>query len=186
MRKPRSDSKLLSQLTEEQQAQLSDWLLSGMPYHAVIPMVKEKFAVDTSLGALSSFWDSYCSVALIARRRRAVTTADEVAEEAQSRPGQWDKATIDALKQQAFELSISPGANPGDVKKLFSLVLKARDQDLSEERIKLEREKFEYDAAKAALKHVKEIRDIAMNRSFNAAEQVQAVRRRMFGKAVVG
>jgi hypothetical protein len=134
MNKPRSDAKLLN-LPEEQHAQLVEWLLSGLPYHQVKLLVKKQFEIDTSLGALSAFYQDCCSAVLLARRQQAVSTADEIAAAASAMPGQFDQATIDALKQKAFELSIQPFANPKDVKAIFSLVLKARDQDLEARRI---------------------------------------------------
>jgi hypothetical protein len=136
MRKTRSDSKLLN-LPEEQQAQLAEWLLDGMPYHTAKETVAKEFGVSVSLPCFSSFWEEVCAPALITRRRRAVSTAEEIAIEASATPGRFDQATIDALKQQAFELSIKPNADPKQVKALFSLVLKARDQDLEERRVKL-------------------------------------------------
>ena len=142
MRKPRPDSKLLN-LPEEQQARLAEWLMSGIPYHQVKDMVQKEFSVSTSLSALSLFYQEFVAVELVARRRRAVSTADEVAAEAEKTPGRFDAATIDALKQKAFELSISPGARPGDVKQLFSLVLKARDQQLAERDIGIKLRRLE-------------------------------------------
>ena len=141
MRKPRSDSKL-DRLPEEQKAQLADWLLSGMPYHLVKDLVKKTFGVSTSIRALAVFYQDYCAAELLARRKRAVSTADEIAEEASRQPGRFDAATIDALKQKAFELAIAPGADPRAVKAVFSLVLKARDQDLEAQQIELDYEKF--------------------------------------------
>lgn len=135
-------------LPEEQISQLSDWLLSGMPYHQVKKMLKDQFEVSTSLASLSNFYQSVCAQELIARRQRAVSTADGIAAEAQTKPGQFDAATIDALKQKAFELAINPGANPGDVKSLFMLVLKAKDQEIDEKGLNLAREKFEEQKAK--------------------------------------
>ena len=143
MRKPRSDSKLLN-LPEEQQAQLADWLLSGVPYYRVRELVKKEFAVTTSLAALSGFYDAYCKAELISRRRRAVSTADEVAAEAERQPGRFDQATIEELKRQAFELAISPGADPKAVKAVFTLVLKARDQEIEERQLELDAEKFKH------------------------------------------
>lgn len=142
----------MSQLSEVAQAQLSEWMLSGLPYHTILPMVQKEFGITTSLAALSGFYSSYCSAALIARRQRAVSTADAVAEEAAASPGRWDAATIDALKQQAFELAIQPGVNPREVKSLFSLVLKAKDQDLAERQ--LEQRIREYEEKAAAAKAV--------------------------------
>lgn len=134
MKKPRSDAVLLN-LPEEQKAQLCDWMLSGLPYHKVKALLKEQFQVTTTLSSLSSFYQDFCSAALLAQRSRAVGVADEIAEEASKTPGRFDTATIDALKQKAFELAIQPMADPRDVKAIFSLVLKARDQDLEARRI---------------------------------------------------
>ena len=181
MSKPRSDAKLLN-LPEEEQSALCDWLLSGVPYHKVKSMLKDQFKVSTSLGALSNFYDSVCSAELIARRRRAVSTADEIAKEAEAKPGRFDTATIDALKQKAFELSVSPGADPRDVKSLFMLVLKARDQDLGERNIELARDKFEFDAAKAAMAVLPELRRIANDKSMTEDDKLHQARLKLFGE----
>jgi hypothetical protein len=133
--KPKST--LETKLDEAQQAQLADWLLSGVPYHQAAAMVEKEFGLKVSISAFSRFYQSNCSAALLSRRMRAVKLADEVAIEARSHPGQFTAATIDQLSQKAFELASSPGANPQDVKALFSLVLKSRDQDLVERRVKL-------------------------------------------------
>lgn len=168
MRKTRSDSKLLN-LPEEQQAQLADWLLGGMPYHQARQVVAQPppdgFGLTVSLNAFSGFWQSVCAPLLIARRHRAVTTAESVAEEASKTPGRFDAATIDALKQRAFELSIQPACDPRDVKSLFSLVLKARDQDLVERRIViLEKKATQADQAEEVVRNVTLSPDERMSR----------------------
>ena len=178
-RKPRSDAKLLN-LPEEQQSQLADWMLSGIPYHTVLKMVDKEFEVKTSMGALSSFWEHICSAELIRRRSQAVNLAEEVAIEAELNPGRFDKATIDALQQKAFELAVSPGADPKDVKSLFMLVLKARDQEMDEKQLQFQIDKFQFDAAKAALQHVATLKSIASDKGMNQTEKVDAVRRQLF------
>ncbi len=182
MKKPRSDSKLLN-LPEEQQAQLAEWLLSGMPYHRARECVEKEFHVSTSLASLSAFWDEVCTSALITRRQQAVTTADEIAAEVIKKPGQFDSATIDAIKQKAFELSISPHAAPGDVKDIFMLLLKARDQNIKADQLRLNREKFEFDAARSALEKLPDLRAIAGDRSLDDNAKLNAVRQRLFGTA---
>ena len=181
MSKPRSDSKLLN-LPEEKIAQISDWLLSGMPYHQVKKMIAEQYQLSISLAALSNFYQSVCAQELIARRQRAVSTADEIAAAAQTKPGNFDSATIDALKQKAFELSINPGADPRDVKSLFMLVLKARDQQISEKQLALDREKFEFDAAKAALAKLPDLKLIASDKSLSDDDKLTAIREKLFGE----
>lgn len=140
-------------LPEQQQAQLADWLLGGMPYYAAQKQVQDQFGVEVkSLKSFSRFWQEVRAPALASRRRLARETADSLADEARARPGQFDAATIDALKQKAFELSISPQAHPRDVKALFMLVLKARDQDLTERKVAiLERRAAQADQAAQAV-----------------------------------
>jgi hypothetical protein len=135
LRKPRSDSKLAA-LPEDQRQALVNWLLACNPYRVVKQRLAAEYGVTTSDAALSAFWEENCSAAMITRRERAVSLADDMADEAAKRPGQFDAATIDALKQKAFELAVNPQADPRDVKSLFMLVLKAADQDM-------ERRKFE-------------------------------------------
>lgn len=128
---------LETQLTEEQQAELTEWLLSGMPYHKAREMVAEQFGVRVSLGAFSGYWERNCSAALIARRRRAVSAADTIRQEAEARPGAFDVATLQAIQTKALELSINPSCDPAELATLFKLILKARDQDLEERRVQL-------------------------------------------------
>lgn len=182
MRKPRSDSKLLNQdiLPEERQAQLAEWLLSGMPYHRAQELVEKEWGVHASMSAFSHFWEQVCAPLLIARRRKAVRVADEVATEAQREPGQFDQATIDALKQRAFELAISPQADPRDVKSLFMLVQKSMTHELDRQKLELEREKFaalERRAAQAA-----EVEGTVKDKSLTPEEQAERIRQ-IFGIA---
>lgn len=180
MSKPRSDSKLLS-LPEEQQAKLAEWLLSGMPYHAAQELVEKEFGVRAGLTAFSGFWSAVCSSALIARRARAVNLSTEVAQEARKHPGQFDQATVDALQQKAFELAVSPQADPRDVKSLFMLVLKSKDQQLDQEQLKLDRDKFQFDAAEAALKNAAELKVIAADSGLSESEKIDKARQQLFG-----
>ena len=177
MTKPRSDSKLLN-LPEEQQAQLAEWLLSGLPYHRVRPLVKKEFKISTSSAALYQFYQTVCSAELIARRKRAVSTADEIADQAVKMPGRFDSATIDALKQKAFELSINPGADPRDVKALFMLVLKARDQEIDRAQLALDRDRFEVLLCEKFLAWFKDgkAREIAESQASNG-EKIKALRK---------
>lgn len=126
-------------LPEEQQAALAEWLLGGMPYHRARECVAKEFGVITSLAALSHFYGEVCVPALVTRRAQAVSTADEVAKAAEAEPGRFDAATVDAIKQKAFELAISPLSAPKDVKALFMLLQKARDQEFAARKLEIER-----------------------------------------------
>lgn len=145
MKKPRSDA-LLFNLPEEQQAQLAEWMLDGIPFHKCKELVQAEFGVTVkSLNPFSGFWSAVVSPALIARRARAVNSSNERAEEARKHPGQFDAATIDALKEKAYNLAIAPGVNPKDVKALFGLVLQHNQWEKSMKALALEVQKFQHE-----------------------------------------
>lgn len=181
MRKRRSDSKL-AQLSEGQEAQLAEWLLDGMPYHKAQELLEREFSLKVGHTALSQFWQDVCVPLLLARRSRAVQTAREIGDDARSRPGEFDKATVDLLEQKALELAIAPNADPRNVKALYMLVLKARDQGLEERRITLDREKFEFDAAKACLRKLPTLKVIAADKGLGETEKLEAIRKHLFGE----
>lgn len=119
-------------------------------------MLADQFGVKVSTGALHDFYHSFCAPELLRRRSEAVKLAEEVSTVAQSSPGKWDEAAREALKQRVFELMLKPGADSKAIKDLFSLVLKSKDQELDERRVKLLEEKAaKADNAKAALEERK-------------------------------
>lgn len=180
MKKPKN---ILLKMPEEQQSQLAEWLLDGMQYHQARELlIKEPFNLRfSSLSVFKPFWNEVCVPALLARRARAVQTAEEVAAAAAAQPGKIDQATIAALKQKAFELAISPGQDPEAVKAVFSLVLKARDQDLDAQKLKLDWEKFSFDAAKRAMEEAAKIKTIAADSKLDSDGKIAAVRQLLFG-----
>lgn len=170
MKKTRSDAKLMN-LPEEQQAQIVEWLLGGIPYRQARELIEKEFSIKTSFAALSSFWDNVCTPALLARRQRAVTTADEMASAAQKMPGKFDAATLDAIRQAAFNLAIQPQSSPGDVKKLFTLLLKARDQELKNKDIEIKLRRLEL-----VEKQVNNARSALNDAALNPAQREQRIK----------
>jgi hypothetical protein len=156
MRKPRSDSKL-DALDVDQQRQLCEWLLTpGLNYERVKELVFEKFNTSTTGSSLSRFYRDYVGAYVLERRRQAVGLATEIGEELKRAPGEFSAQTIDALEQKAFELAQNPMVDPKEVKAIFSLVLKARDQSLDERRLVLhEKKAAAFDRAQAALTEAK-------------------------------
>jgi len=130
-------------MDEARQAQLADWMLDGMPYHIAQPQVEKEFGVKAGKDSFGTFWQEVCVPLLLVRRRQSAETADAVATEASKQPGRFDQATIDALKQKAFDLSIAPHADPKDVKSLMMLVLKSRDQDIRQSDVALKLRRLE-------------------------------------------
>jgi hypothetical protein len=181
MSKRRSDSILLH-LPEEQQAQLCEWMMSGVPAWKCKELLEKEFGVSfRSLSVFKPFWEEVVEPAIKGKWARAAGTANRFAQEIAAHPTKFDEATIAALKQKAFELAISPGQDPEAVKAVFSLVLKARDQDLDAENLKLQRDRFEFDAARRAMEEAAKIKTIAADGALNSDQKIAAVRKVLFG-----
>lgn len=134
-RKPRTDAVLLH-LPMEQQKQLCEWLLDGgLSYRAAAAAMDKEYQVKTSATAVFDFYHTVCAPELLRRRSVAVSTAEDIATEAEATPGRWDVAAIDRLKQFVFELMLNPNADPKEVKAVYGLVLKARDQDIAKAKL---------------------------------------------------
>lgn len=170
MRKPRSDAVLLN-LPEEQQCKLADWLLSGVPYHEAKILAEKEFGVSLkSLSPFKEFWAQVCEPLLLLRRSRTGGAANQRAAEAERNPMQFDRATMDALGQKAFEVISNPSAKANEIRALLGLFLKARDQDMEDRRIKL----LEADAAKAQAAE-------KVTKSEMTPEEKAAAMKRIFG-----
>ena len=55
----------------------------------------------------------------------------------------FEEATVDQLKQRAFEMMLKPQTDSKEVKALLALTLKVRDQDLDKGRLALDQQKFD-------------------------------------------
>lgn len=148
MRKPRSDSKLLN-LPEEKKQQILDWMVAGQSMAAVRELVNGEFGFTVSVSSLSGFWQIEAPKHFIRQRLKSHSVASELAAEARKAPTMFDAAMVDRISQFAFELSITPGADPETVKAFVMMVLKAREQDLAARRVALLEEKAKQ-AEKAA------------------------------------
>lgn len=180
-RKVRPEARLLN-LPEEQQSQLAEWLLSGMPYHAAKAAVAKEFGVPCSLASLSRFYAEVCVPVLLRRRSQAVAAADEVAAAAQATPGRFDAATIDALRQKAFELAVSPLASAKDIKSVTMLLLKNNEQDIRRQELELQRAKFRRETAELFLEYCEDLRaKEVVASSAPRSEKLDELGRIMFG-----
>lgn len=91
----------------------------------------------------SEFWRDFKPFLRLARRRSAAQGANEIAGEAAKSPAEFDTATLDLIRQLAFELADSDAPDPKGVKSLVSLLLKHDEQKLRRDQLALEREKLD-------------------------------------------
>src|SRR3954468_19245200 len=123
MRKTRSDAAFLALegLEPDEQQTIVEWLLTPqLGYKKIAKLVQKEFGIPCNYGALDSFYQSYVAPYLIRKRSLAVGVANQVGDEIEKTPGRFDQATVDALKQKAFELANNPMSDPRDVKAIFT------------------------------------------------------------------
>lgn len=180
-RKPRSDS-VLDGLPPERREQLVRWLVDeNLKYPEAVQRVWEKFGVKTSVNALQRFYARKC---FALRADQAREFADLVVEQAGQDPEKFDQATMALIRQKAFERVYARDGSPADLALVAGILgdsakleLKRQELALSFERLKLQ----QLDAAKAALAHVKELREIASDSTTSDAEKLERARLRLFG-----
>lgn len=141
LKKPRSDSKLKALLDDDQQLRVIKWL-PRMSQEKCLALIEKEFGIKSSTRALSEFWDSVYTPYVLAGRRMATQTADALNKEIAQAPGAWDAPILDKIKHSTFNILNSEGVDPGDVVKLTSLFLEARNQDIKRESLAQAKEKW--------------------------------------------
>jgi len=174
--KPRSDNKLAA-LPPAQKAQLRTWLVEeNRAYEEVVGLVRERFGVRTSTGALCKFYATDC---FSLKSSEARDFAEQVVAELKTHgESKFDEATLALVRQKAFERAYAKDGSIDELATLAKILgdsakveLKRRGLDLTERRIKiLEKKAAQADQAKA----------IAGNKDLSEAEQA-AQMRALFG-----
>ena len=182
--KPRHDS-ALAQLTEEQQAQVYDWLQT-LGYTESIKKIAEPapdgFGLKTYRASLHRFYVRYTAELKNEHGQDAVELTGN------PEPGPaLVTATQDATRHIAFQIATSPH-NTETFKHLSEWLTKqeylalAREQlQVSRERLALEREKAELNAARLALKYQMALQEIIQDQSSDDEDKIRAARDLIFG-----
>lgn len=89
--------------------------------------------------------------------------------------------TLDQIREAVIRASYSATLATGD----FQLGLKTIVQDLNVKKVTLDRDKFEFDAAKAALDAIDTLRKIKSNSGLTEEEKIQQARLELFGEEAV-
>lgn len=85
--------------------------------------------------------------------------------------------SLDRIREEVLRRSYARAIATGD----FASGRKTIVQDLNVKKLALDRDKFEFDAAKAALKYAGELKAIKSNKNLSEAEKVDQARLKLFG-----
>ena len=174
-KKVRSDA-LLKNLPAERQEQIIEWCdkpndrEDGEPRPGTggFPFAREQLAADgvrVSLRALSDFWSWW-------HLQRDMDAVFDIQEMVATRTG--DPALARSTAETVF-LNLSVAKQDA---KVFAAATKAAD---SRRALDMDREKFQFDAAKAVLAKLAELKTIARDRALSEDDKITQVRLRLWG-----
>jgi hypothetical protein len=183
--KPRSDAVLLN-LPHEIAMELANKLICGMGYNdAAEWLMMDKGIKVSNRASFTGFWNARCVPLIKGRSEGASNAAKAHAEAIASTSTNWDECIVVKLKERTASLLLNPGADTEELSFLVGLVQRDREQDLRQQQLALDKDKFEFNAAKAALREVEKLKEIARNQSLDDRAKVDEARRALFGAAAV-
>lgn len=167
-RKPRSDSKL----TLDARKALRTWLVEeNLSYKEANVRLEENFGITVSEGTLSRFYSEECFALRFQKSTEFADSLDLPAE-------QFDDKMLKALKQLAFELSLSKEPNLGALKTLFKMLGDSAKLQIAKDRVGLDARKVQLLEAKAAL--ADEAKGLAGDAALTPEEKEQRIKQ-VFG-----
>ena len=176
MRKPRPDS-VLKTAPEGVQEQIIEYM-RGHTLDAARKYCAETHKFPTSTRGLSEFWEWWHISRSV---EQAKIFSDRFQQDLAARPDlNLEPEKLRKLGQVVFEMEALKARDAQTFIAMQKLALDVERNDRAERELALARDRFEFDAAAAALKHVETLKSIAMDSSLNADDKINAVRRRLF------
>jgi Protein of unknown function (DUF3486) len=182
--KPKSNS-VLDALPENQRAQLESWLFEeNISYNDASARLLADFNVRSAPSSIGEWYRRTQQQRMLREIRESREFANQTVTEFQKNPADMYAALVNMVGQIAFESSMD--GKKFDAETIFNftkLVMTARKQELSAQTLALAKEKFQFDAAKAALLEVGKLKSIASKPNLNEKEKIKQIRLALFGSA---
>ncbi len=191
-------TKLVS-LTPAQTDEVASWLLDEhLSYRQTAQRVKETFGFSVCYNTIMNFWHRECVPRKLLRSAEAAKSVQAVAISLKT---DWQDANAQLLGQRVFETLASPEVDVKIVTALGAVLEKIKTRVTHEKTLKARltadkrreaqrerqlafaRERFEFDAADAALTHAPAIRTITADGALSSDEKREQVRRLLFPQA---
>lgn len=182
MKKPRNDSPL-DRLPENQLLALEEWLFEEqLTYDQALERLHLDFNVRSSRSALGRFYKRVNKQRVLEGIGASTNTAAQVEEKFKQNPADMYAALLKRVGQIAFDQSIELKEHDPEVIYNFTkLLIAGRKEELRAQAIALQRDRFEFDAAKACLKKLPELRAIAQDNKLDQDAKLKQIRLKLFG-----
>ena len=189
----------LTSLSPAQKDQVASWLLDeSLTLDQTAERVKEEFGFSVCRLTVSHFWYRECVPRKLLRSAEAAKSLQEMVNPLKT---DWQDANAQLLGQRVFETLSSPEVDVKVVTALGAVLEKIKTRAIHEKTLKARlaadkrreaqrerqlafaRERFEFDAADAALAHAPAIRTITADGALSSDEKREQVRRLLFPQA---
>lgn len=184
MKKKRSDS-VIDGLPEGQRKQIEQWLCEeNLSYADAQKRALADLGVRLSSSSLAEFFQECQQRRMLDRIAASRESANAVLKKFQENPADMYAVLVNIIGQSAFEASMKgEKLDPKLVFNFTKLVMHAKKQSMEEADLKLQREKFEFDAAAACLKKLPSLKVIAQKTGLDQKEKINQIRLQLFGAA---
>ena len=180
MHKLRSDSTWAA-LTPAQKEKLTHWLFDeNLGYRQALERVRQEFGVTASKSSLASYYQFLARE----RLREDLCEAQSIATEAlgsEAKLADLRGAALKLVGKKLLDCALQRGVAK-ELPALTNLLLLSAQQELQREWLALARERFEFKAAKAALKALPLQDEFARQEDAFEDARIDAIKRKLFGK----
>jgi hypothetical protein len=169
-----------SRLTAEQRDKLDEWLFEErITYAEILPRIAKEFGITASRSALGR----YCLVRQEERAMEDLAGADRTTKTVNGMPVKVANLRESSMKLigRRLQLGAIQGAEVRDVASLAKVLLESERWEIQRERLALARERFQFDAAEAALAEIPRVSEMTEEEVKKEKARVQGIIRSIFG-----
>ncbi len=184
-RKPRSDNSLMT-MTSAQRERLTQWLFEdNIAIRAAVRRSKTEFGIGVSHNTLRKFYHKEQQNRALERIAQCSRNANKVVKELTDRPADTYRALIGMAGQIAFEKAFDANGelDKQTICEFTRLLMAARKDDRECQRLSLDREKWEFNAAEACQAELPKLKAISDDPALSQREKLRQIRLLLFGVA---
>jgi hypothetical protein len=181
--KPDSRSKIDS-LPAEKRELLDGWLFDeNLSFTEINRRTVKNWKMRLHNTTLTRYYRTHFQRRTIKRIGDSARCANAVMKKFEDNPTDTYQLLLKMAGQIAFEKSLDDkkGLDTRTIAEFIKVLTSARKEDIEIQKLRLERDKWEFDAARACRQHMAEIQAITKDNYLDEDAQVLAIRRRLFG-----
>jgi hypothetical protein len=175
---------VIAALPAEARETLDVWLFDqNLSYAEIARRGLKNWNVTFCRTTLRRYYHRGVQSRALERISRSARCANAVMKQFEDHPADTYQLVLKMAGQIAFEKAIESenGVDTRTLGELIKILITARKEDLGIKKLQLERDKWEFDAARACRQHMSEIQAITKDNYLDEDAQVLAIRRRLFG-----